>query len=137
MAIDTEAVQARGRALAQGNGLAEQAFDAIVTTDGDADRPLITDETGEWLRGDLLGLLCARELAAATVVTPVNSTTALEASGLFAEVRRTRIGSPHVIAGMAQPAAFQSSVSRPMVVSCSAALPASAGRTSRGAGGAA
>ena len=55
----------------------------------------------QWLRGDLLGLLCARELAAGTVVTPVNSTTALEASGLFREVRRTRIGSPHVIAAMA------------------------------------
>lgn len=102
VAIDTEAVRPEDRALAL-QWAAEQALDAIVTTDGDADRPLIADETGQWLRGDLLGLLCARELAAGTVVTPVNSTTALEASGLFAEVRRTRIGSPHVIAGMAQP----------------------------------
>lgn len=103
VAIDTEAVRSEDRALAL-QWAAEQALDAIVTTDGDADRPLIADETGHWLRGDLLGLLCARELAAATVVTPVNSTTALEASGLFADVRRTRIGSPHVIAGMARPA---------------------------------
>ena len=102
VAIDTEAVRPEDRALAL-QWAAEQALDAIVTTDGDADRPLIADETGHWLRGDLLGLLCARELAAGAVVTPVNSTTALEASGLFAEVRRTRIGSPHVIAGMAQP----------------------------------
>jgi len=102
VAIDTEAVRAEDRALAREWAAARQ-LDAIVTTDGDADRPLIADETGEWLRGDLLGLLCARELGAGTVVTPVNSTTALEACGLFREVRRTRIGSPHVIAAMAKP----------------------------------
>jgi len=102
VAIDTEAVRPEDRVLARG-WAAARAFDAIVTTDGDADRPLIADETGEWLRGDLLGLLCARELAAGTVVTPVNSTTALDACGLFREVRRTRIGSPHVIAAMDHP----------------------------------
>jgi phosphomannomutase len=99
VAIDTEAVRAEDRALARHWAAAER-LDAIVTTDGDADRPLIADETGTWLRGDMLGLLCARELRARTVVTPVNSTTALEASGLFDTVTRTRIGSPHVIAGM-------------------------------------
>jgi len=99
VAIDTEAVREADRALAQ-QWAAELQLDAIVTTDGDADRPLIADENGQWLRGDMLGLLCARELHAGTVVTPVNSTTALEASGLFTEVRRTRIGSPHVIAAM-------------------------------------
>ena len=102
VAIDTEAVRPQDRALARQWAQAER-LDAIVTTDGDADRPLLADETGEWLRGDLLGLLCARELGAGTVVTPVNSTTALEASGLFREVRRTRIGSPHVIAAMENP----------------------------------
>ena len=102
VAIDTEAVRPEDRELARG-WAAGHAFDAIVTTDGDADRPLIADETGEWMRGDLLGLLCARELGAGTVVTPVNSTTALDAPGLFREVRRTRIGSPHVIAAMAHP----------------------------------
>jgi len=99
VAIDTEAVRDEDRALALG-WAAGGTFDAIVTTDGDADRPLLADEAGRWLRGDTLGLLCARELAAGTVVTPVSSTTALEASGRFAEVRRTRIGSPHVIAAM-------------------------------------
>lgn len=102
VAIDTEAVRAEDRALARQWSRAA-GLDAIVTTDGDADRPLLADETGEWLRGDLLGLLCARELGAGTVVTPVSSTTALEASGLFRDVRRTRIGSPHVIAAMEKP----------------------------------
>ena len=103
VAVDTEAVRPEDRAVAR-QWASAQRLDAIVTTDGDADRPLIADETGEWLRGDLLGLLCARELGAGTVVTPVNSTTALESSGLFREVRRTRIGSPHVIAAMETPA---------------------------------
>jgi len=101
VAIDTEAVRPEDRALAR-QWAAELRLDAIVTTDGDADRPLIADETGAWLRGDLLGLLAARALGVATVVTPVSSTSALEKSGLFAEVRRTRIGSPYVIAAMAE-----------------------------------
>lgn len=103
VAIDTEAVREEDKVLARGWAECGE-LDAIVTTDGDADRPLIADETGRWLRGDLLGLLCARELGARTVVTPVNSTTALESCGAFAEVRRTRIGSPHVIAAMADAA---------------------------------
>ncbi|MDI5424987.1 hypothetical protein MJM99_35200, partial [Salmonella enterica subsp. enterica serovar Kentucky] len=34
-------------------------LDAIFSTDGDGDRPLIADEYGNWLRGDILGLLCS------------------------------------------------------------------------------
>ncbi|MCA3573004.1 MAG: phosphomannomutase [Aestuariivirga sp.] len=97
--IDTEAVREEDRAL--GRAWARQhGLDAILTTDGDADRPLIADEGGEWLRGDVLGILCARELGARTVVTPVSSNTALEMSGLFQTTVRTRIGSPFVIAAM-------------------------------------
>lgn len=99
--IDTEAVsdadRQRGQAWAQAHKL-----DAIISTDGDGDRPLIGDETGEWLRGDIVGLLCAKFLGADTVVTPVSCNTAIEASGLFKQVVRTRIGSPYVIAGMEQ-----------------------------------
>ncbi len=99
--IDTEAVSEEDRH--QGRAWARQhGFDAILTTDGDADRPLIADENGEWLRGDVVGILCAREIGAQTVVTPVSSNTALEACGAFAQTIRTRIGSPHVIAAMEQ-----------------------------------
>jgi len=45
-------------------------------------------------------MLCAQFLQAQAVVTPVSSNTALEKSGAFAQVIRTRIGSPYVIAGM-------------------------------------
>jgi phosphomannomutase len=99
--IDTEAVSEEDRQ----RGLtwaAEHRLDAIISTDGDGDRPLIADETGNWLRGDIVGLLCAHFLGAEAVVTPVSCNTAIEASGLFRQVLRTRIGSPYVIAGMEQ-----------------------------------
>jgi len=102
--IDTEAVRVedieRAARWAQ-----EHAFDAIVSTDGDADRPLIGDEQGKWLRGDIVGILCSSYLAADVAVTPVSSNTAVERCGRFKEVIRTRIGSPYVIAGMEQAAA--------------------------------
>lgn len=97
--IDTEAVRPEDIAQAQ-LWAAEHRFDAIVSTDGDADRPLIGDECGQWLRGDVVGILCAQFLQAQVVVTPVSSNTALEKCGAFAQVIRTRIGSPFVIAGM-------------------------------------
>lgn len=99
--VDTEAIRpedlARARAWA-----AQGAFAAIVSADGDGDRPLVSDERGEWLRGDIAGILCARFLGARGVVTPLSSNTALERSGWFPRVERTRIGSPYVIAGMAR-----------------------------------
>ena len=99
--IDTEAV--RPEDVAQACAWAkDRAFDALLSTDGDGDRPLIGDETGEWFRGDMVGVLCAKYLKADTVVTPVSSNTAVELCGTFLEVIRTRIGSPYVIAGMAQ-----------------------------------
>jgi phosphomannomutase len=97
--VDTEAVRAEDIELAQ-RWAREQGFDAIVSTDGDADRPLISDESGHWLRGDIVGILCARFLGVTTVVTPVSSNTAVEACGWFDRVYRTRIGSPYVIEQM-------------------------------------
>ncbi len=98
--IDTEAVSEKD--AKQGQQWAEEYdFDAILSTDGDADRPLLGDEQGHWLRGDVVGILCAQYLAAKAVATPVNSNTALDQCGQFT-VLRTRIGSPYVIAGMAE-----------------------------------
>lgn len=97
--IDTEAV--RPEDVAQAAQWANQyAFDAIVSTDGDADRPLIGDESGRWLRGDIVGILCAKYLAADIVVTPISSSTLTEKSQWFKKVVRTKIGSPYVIEAM-------------------------------------
>ena len=97
--IDTEAVRREDaeRAILWAN---EYGFDAILSTDGDADRPLIGDEKGHWLRGDAVGVLTARYLRADWVVTPVSSNSAVEKCGWFNSVARTRIGSPYVIEGM-------------------------------------
>jgi phosphomannomutase len=97
--IDTEAVRTEDIDQAK-LWAAEVGFDLLVSTDGDADRPLIADETGSFFRGDILGVLTAKAVGAETVVTPVSSNTALELSGWFEQILRTRIGSPYVIAGM-------------------------------------
>jgi phosphomannomutase len=97
--VDTEAIRPEDVDLAH-QWAAEYGLDAIVSTDGDSDRPLLGDHTGEWLRGDVLGVLCAASLGAGHVVTPVSSNTVLERCGKFAKTTRTRIGSPYVIAAM-------------------------------------
>jgi phosphomannomutase len=99
--VDTEAVSEEVKAKGA-EWSAEYAFDAILTTDGDGDRPLLADESGNWLRGDIVGLLCARELGIEALAVPVSCNTAIEACGAFAEVVRTRIGSPYVLAEMEQ-----------------------------------
>ncbi len=99
--VDTEAIRPEDIELGR-TWASEPGFDAIVSTDGDADRPLIADENGEWLRGDVVGVLCARFLGIDVVVTPVSSNTLVEACGWFDAVYRTRIGSPYVIERMNQ-----------------------------------
>ncbi|AUZ67041.1 hypothetical protein C2U53_26215 [Citrobacter sp. CFNIH10] len=59
---------------------------------------LVSDETGNWLRGDLLGLLTASELGIEALAIPVSCNTAVELSNKFKSVTRTKIGSPYVIA---------------------------------------
>jgi phosphomannomutase len=96
--VDTEAVSEETIALLT-NWTSTHGLDAIVSTDGDGDRPLVADETGMPLRGDLLGLIAANFLGAGTVVTPVTSNSGIEAAGSFSTIR-TRVGSPFVITGM-------------------------------------
>ena len=97
--IDTEAVSAADAEIC-GAAVREHKLDAVVSTDGDADRPLIADETGAFLRGDLLGAVTAAAVGADCVVTPISSNSGIERCGRFAMSKRTRIGSPYVIEGM-------------------------------------
>ena len=100
VAVDTEALDqddvARARSL-----IADKGLDAVVSTDGDGDRPLVIDNNGRQINGDVLGVLTAKAIGAKTVVTPLSSTSAVEQSGWFGSVERTRIGSPYVVAAMA------------------------------------
>jgi phosphomannomutase len=96
--VDTEAIRPEDVALAPMGGGWQLRCAGVRRRR--RDRPLVADEQGNWLRGDIAGILCARELGAQGVVTPVSSNTALERSQWFQRVLRTRIGSPYVISGM-------------------------------------
>ena len=95
--VDTEAVDPAIREQLRA-WAADYGLDAVVSTDGDGDRPLLADATGEVIVGDVLGQITGAALGAKVAVTPVSSNTGAEAR--FATVLRTRIGSPYVIAGM-------------------------------------
>jgi phosphomannomutase len=97
--VDTEAIRPEDVQLAH-DWAATGKYDALVSADGDSDRPLVSDEHGNWLRGDVAGILCAKFLEADSISTPVSCNTAVEKCGWFAEIRRTRIGSPFVVASM-------------------------------------
>ena len=96
--VDTEAISptlsAELRAWAK-----ENVVDAIVSTDADGDRPLLADQSGFVVPGDIMCQIAAAVLGAETVVTPISSNTSVR-SGTFAKVISTKIGSPFVIAGM-------------------------------------
>ncbi|MEI8705644.1 phosphomannomutase [Pseudoalteromonas sp. B62] len=99
--IDTEAVSEEDKKQAI-IWSKKYGFDAIFSTDGDGDRPLVADENGGWLRGDLLGLLCSQLLGIEALAVPVSCNTAIEKSNSFKHIIRTKIGSPFVIAEFSQ-----------------------------------
>ncbi|MGF1508721.1 MAG: hypothetical protein ACFB9M_04370 [Myxococcota bacterium] len=104
--IDTEAVFAdRLAEIQEMITPVEGRIDAVVSTDGDSDRPLVLgleDGMLHFVPGELLGLLTARALGARHVAIPVSCSDATDRSlgpeGVV--IDRTRIGSPWVIAAM-------------------------------------
>jgi phosphomannomutase len=107
--IDTENIDAAQLAVMQ--TLADEAagsgpLDAVVSTDGDSDRPLVLGvdaKTGrvQFFGGDLVGMVVASYLQADAVVVPISCNDAIDRGPLAAVVEpKTRIGSPFVIAGM-------------------------------------
>ena len=100
VAVDTEAFGDAVFTPLQG-WVSQHGLDAVVSADGDGDRPLLMDARGQFVRGDALGLITARYLGAQSVVTPVTSNSGIERTGAFSRVLRTRVGSPYVIEAMA------------------------------------
>lgn len=96
--VDTEAVSPETITLLQ-DWAVKHGLHAIVSADGDGDRPLVADETGMPVRGDLIGLIACRFLGATAIATPVTSNSGIEAA-VDGSVLRTRVGSPFVIAAM-------------------------------------
>jgi phosphomannomutase len=108
--IDTENIDESQLAVIQ--ELAREAIakygpiDAVVSTDGDSDRPLVLSvdaKTGRvrFLGGDLVGMIVAMFLGADAIAVPISCNDAIDRSTLAPVVEpKTRIGSPYVIAGM-------------------------------------
>ena len=101
--VDTEDVRAEDVQLFR-ELAGRHTPDAIISTDGDGDRPLLVDEHGRFHRGDVLGIVTADFLGARFAAVPVSTTDALDRwvrqSRQAMVVEKTRIGSPYVIASM-------------------------------------
>jgi phosphomannomutase len=111
VAVDTENVHPglmqTLQSLLENATLQHGRFDAILSTDGDSDRPLMLGVTPEgrarFFGGDLLGMVTAQYLQADAVVTPITCNDAVDRGPLREVVQaKTRIGSPYVIAGLQQ-----------------------------------
>ena len=107
VAIDTEAIGATELATIQ--GLVDAASPtgevwAVVSTDGDSDRPLLLGvEAGsvQFFGGDLVGMVTAEYLGADAVVVPITCNDGIDRGALASRLEpKTRVGSPFVIVGM-------------------------------------
>jgi phosphomannomutase len=108
--IDTENIDAAQLAIIQ--QLADRAIDAhdplsaVVSLDGDSDRPLVLGldpitSRVEFFGGDLVGMVAAEYLMADAVVVPISCNDGIDRGDLAKVLEpKTRIGSPYVIAGM-------------------------------------
>ncbi len=106
VAVDTEAVDEEmlsrvDKLLAAAPG----GVQAVISTDGDSDRPLFfsLEPRSRRIRfepGERLGLLAADFLGADAAVAPVSCSDAIEIALGERAAMRTRIGSPYVIAGL-------------------------------------
>ena len=105
VAIDTEAIDAAQLATVQALADEHKSLSAIVSTDGDSDRPLILGvENGriQFFPGDLVGMITAQYLGADALVVPISCNDGIDRGPLASVLEpKTKIGSPHVIAGMA------------------------------------
>lgn len=97
--VDTEAVDPQVRAQIT-DWVQTHQLDALVSTDGDSDRPLLADAQGRVIPGDILGQITAEALKAEIIATPISSNSGVTMKGIK-DVRLTQIGSPYVIAAMA------------------------------------
>ena len=97
--VDTEAVDEAVREKFA-TWCREHDLDALISTDGDADRPMLTDSSGSIVPGDVLGAISAKYLGADVLCTPVSSNTMISQMPEFRAVKHTRIGSPYVVAAI-------------------------------------
>lgn len=100
--IDTENVTKKDEDLFAQFAAQFPGCSAIISTDGDSDRPFVIDESGAFHRGDELGLVVSEYLGAEAVAIPISSNDACRQAleDRKVELVYTKIGSPHVIVAM-------------------------------------
>ena len=95
--VDTEAVDS----LAQfQKWIIEYKADALVSTDGDGDRPLVVDNQGLIIQGDKLGMITSQYLDIQAVALPISCNSGILEMKEFKEIVFTKIGSPFVVAAL-------------------------------------
>lgn len=102
VSIDTENVTPDDQAYFRQVAEQHPGVFAIVSTDGDSDRPFVIDENGLFHRGDELGAVVAKWLQADFAALPISSNDAVDQylATNDIEYQHTRIGSPYVIVAM-------------------------------------
>jgi phosphomannomutase len=104
IAIDTENITTQDRELFRllADKYKQKHPFAIVSTDGDSDRPFVIDEKGEVHRGDVLGMVVCQYLKAKFAAVPisVNDAIDIQCKKNRIKLNHTKIGSPYVIKAM-------------------------------------
>lgn len=105
--IDTENITPQNQAYFKSLAKKYPHNFAIISADGDSDRPFVVDETGIFHRGDVLGVITAEFLKAKSAAVPVSASDAVDShlKQLGITLVHTKIGSPYVINAMEELAA--------------------------------
>lgn len=95
--VDTEAVESLAHFQ---QWIKEHSADALVSTDGDGDRPLIVDNLGRIIQGDKIGFITSKYLSVEGIALPISCNSGISEISEFKEVQFTKIGSPYVVAAL-------------------------------------
>ena len=112
-AVDARDIGAEAYTAGSHIVFADGRYDAIVSTDGDSDRPLVTavlpagaatpnGKRVRFLPGDLLGIVVAEYLRAGAAAVPISANDAVERrlGERHILLEKTKIGSPFVISAL-------------------------------------
>jgi len=104
--IDTENVTKKDQEYFKGLAREHPDAFAIISTDGDSDRPFVVDENGIFHRGDVVGAIVALWLGTDFAAIPISSSDAVNDYLADHSINyiHTKIGSPYVIAAMQEAA---------------------------------
>jgi len=106
IAVDTENITSNDKDLFKSlaDKYKHRGIFAIISTDGDGDRPVVADENGNLYRGDVLGIIACEYLNAQFAVVPIsaNDSVSIQLGKNGVTLKQTKIGSPYVIEAMNQ-----------------------------------